>query len=207
MSLPKYDDRCCTIGGYCVGAVAEFDPGTMHLKVGPGVFKLNQEMEEFVFPGAELGLPGDTIEALMMRDRETGAAAVGVRVASCGYVDDETCEPIERIVHLGQHGWRVVVWCPDRKNWQRQGKKAVPDPHVLVEEKLGQGYEALAQAVVFTEVPAHVQRVIELRQAAEQARDLDYLLEQATWTDADVEQMVRGLAARMRQVEAALGSG
>jgi hypothetical protein len=40
--------------------------------------------------------------------------------------------------------------------------------------------------------------------AAETARDLDHLLEWATWTDDDVEQMVRGLVTRMREVEAAL---
>jgi hypothetical protein len=203
MALPTYDDRACVIGGYCVGAVAEFDPDTMHLKVGPGVFKLNAEMTEFVFPGVELDLPADALEVWMMRDRDTGEAVVGVKVASCGYVNDEDYEPIERIVHLGQSGWRVVTWVPERKNWQRQGRAKVPDPHALVEEKLGQGY-SLAQAVVFTEIPAHIQRAIERRQAAETARDLDYLLERATWTDDDLEQMVRGLAARMREVEAAL---
>jgi hypothetical protein len=62
----------------------------------------------------------------------------------------------------------------------------------------------MARAVVFSAIPAHVRRAIERRQTAETTRDLDYLLERATWTDADVKQMVRGLAARMRQVEAAL---
>jgi hypothetical protein len=34
----------------------------------------------------------------------------------------------------------------------------------------------LARVVVFTAIPAHVRRAIERRQAAEAARDLDYLL-------------------------------
>jgi hypothetical protein len=40
----------------------------------------------------------------------------------------------------------------------------------------------MARAVVFTEVPAHVRPAIERRQAAETARDLDHLLERATWS-------------------------
>jgi hypothetical protein len=67
--------------------------------------------------------------------------------------------------------------------------------------------KALAEAVVFAEVPAHVQRTIELCQAAEQARGPDYLLGRTMWTDAEMEQMVRGMAARTREVESTLGSG
>jgi hypothetical protein len=40
----------------------------------------------------------------------------------------------------------------------------------------------MARVVVFTAIPAHVQRAIERRQAAETARDPDYLLERATWS-------------------------
>jgi hypothetical protein len=41
----------------------------------------------------------------------------------------------------------------------------------------------MARVVVFTAIPAHVQRAIERRQAAAvTARDLDYLLERATWS-------------------------
>jgi hypothetical protein len=202
MALPTYEDRACTIrGGYCVGAVVEtFDPKSLHLKVGPGVFKLRPDMEEFVFPGGEFDLPADTLEVWMMRDRETKQAVVGVRVAACGYVDDESYELVERIIHLGEGGWRVVTWIPDRADWQRQGQAKIPDPTALAEAKLGKG--VAPDLVVFKDVPAHVQRAIELRQSAELARDLDYLLERATWTDEDVKAMVQGLAHRLREIEA-----
>lgn len=187
MAIPIIEDRTCTIGGYCVGAVAEFELATMHLKVGPGIFKLNEQMGRYEFPGAELDLPPDTVDVWMLRGRASGQAVVGVNVGQG--IDDLSYEPIERIVHLERDGWCVVMWIPDLEQWSG----VIPNPETV------RGPDA--PVITFDEMPAHLKRALDIRYRAEQAANLHRIERGKKWKDAKQEEVIRGIMDRLEALD------
>ena len=207
MAVPIVEDRTVAGNGYCVGAVAEFDPDTRHLKVGPGIFKLSEEMERYQFPGAELDLPPDTVDVWMLRDRATGQAALGVNVGSG--VDDLTYETIERVLHLTCEGWAVVAWDPrphlNRWDlfWSDPLEGMEPPPGrwswVIPNPEAVRGDPA--PVVIFDEMPAHVRRALEIQNKAAQAADLHRIQRGKKWQDADQDAVIDAILDRLEALD------